>query len=430
MAKYQENTLDNMKKSEQLLGNIESALQHYDEEEEEETSQATGEAALGKQVISALDIFGQPTHKQVGMGKAKQADLLAQTANAVKNAKLALQENLQGGQKNNEVQGVDAGYIDQETTKLDDIVGELSKLSTEKKVNGELSTESKEKVKELTEQIAEEKKAISNKVAVAQVNGQISGKTLDNMKKSEQLLGNIESVLQNYDEEEETSQATRQAGLGRQVISALDIFGQPTHKQVEEQADILAQTANAVKNAKLALQQNLQGGQKNNEVQGIAAGYIDQETTKLDDIVGELAKLSTEKEVNGKLSTESKEKVKEITEQIAEEKEAISNKLAVAQVNGQISGNTLDNMKKSEQLLGNIESALQHYDEEEEEETSQATGQAALGKQVISALDIFGQPTHKQVGMGKAKQADLLAQTANAVKNAKLALQENLQGGQ
>merc|ERR1712240_858883 len=338
------NTLDNMKKSEQLLGNIESALQHYDEEEEEETSQATGQAALGKQVISALDIFGQPTHKQVGMGKAKQADLLAQTANAVKNAKLALQENLQGGQKNNEVQGVDAGYIDQETTKLDDIVGELSKLSTEKKVNGELSTESKEKVKELTEQIAEEKKAISNKVAVAQVNGQISGKTLDNMKKSEQLLGNIESVLQNYDEEEETSQATGQAGLGRQVISALDIFGQPTHKQVEEQADILAQTANAVKNAKLALQQNLQGGQKNNEVQGIAAGYIDQETTKLDDIVGELAKLSTEKEVNGKLSTESKEKVKEITEQIGEEKKAISNKLAVAQVNGQISGNTLDNM--------------------------------------------------------------------------------------
>merc|ERR1712142_634883 len=228
-------------------------------------------------------------------------------------------------------------------------------------------------------------------------------------------------------EEEETSQATGQAGLGRQVISALDIFGQPTHKQVEEQADILAQTANAVKNAKLALQQNLQGGQKNNEVQGIAAGYIDQETTKLDDIVGELAKLSTEKKVNGKLSTESKEKVKEITEQIAEEKKAISNKLAVAQVNGQISGNTLDNMKKSEQLLGNIESALQHYDEEEEE-TSQATGQAALGKQVISALDIFGQPTHKQVG--KAKQADLLAQTANAVKNAKLALQENLQGGQ
>merc|ERR1712098_946074 len=330
----------------------------------------------------------------------------------------------------NEVQGVDAGYIDQETTKLDDIVGELSKLSTEKKVNGELSTESKEKVKELTEQIAEEKKAISNKVAVAQVNGQISGKTLDNMKKSEQLLGNIESVLQNYDEEEETSQATGQAGLGRQVISALDIFGQPIYKQVEEQADILAQTANAVKNAKLALQQNLQGGQKNNEVQGIAAGYIDQETTKLDDIVGELAKLSTEKEVNGKLSTESKEKVKEITEQIAEEKKAISNKLAVAQVNGQISGNTLDNMKKSEQLLGNIESALQHYDEEEEEETSQAIGQAALGKQVISALDIFGQPTNKQVGMGKAKQADLLAQTANAVKNAKLALQENLQGGQ
>merc|ERR1712098_562790 len=329
------NTLDNMKKSEQLLRNIESALQHYDEEEEEEASQATGQAALGKQVISALDIFGQPTHKQMGMGKAKQADLLAQTANAVKNAKLALQENLQGGQKNNEVQGVDAGYIDQETTKLDDIVGELSKLSTEKKVNGELSTESKEKVKELTEQIAEEKKAISNKVAVAQVNVQISGKTLDNMKKSEQLLGNIESVLQNYDEEEETSQATGQAGLGRQVISALDIFGQPTHKQVEEQADILAQTANAVKNAKLALQQNLQGGQKNNEVQGIASGYIDQETTKLDDIVGELAKLSTEKEVNGKLSTESKEKVKEITEQIAEEKKAISNKLAVAQVNGQ-----------------------------------------------------------------------------------------------
>merc|ERR1711931_13000 len=284
-----------------------------------------------------------------------------------------------------EVQGVDAGYIDQETAKLDDIVGELSKLSTEKKVNGELSTESKEKVKELTEQIAEEKKAISNKVAVAQVNGQISGKTLDNMKKSEQLLGNIESVLQNYDEEEETSQATGQAALGKQVISALDIFGQPTHKQVgmgkAKQADLLAQTANAVKNAKLALQENLQGGQKNNEVQGVDAGYIDQETTKLDDIVGELAKLSTEKEVNGKLSTESKEKVKEITEQIAEEKKAISNKLAVAQVNGQISGNTLDNMKKSEQLLGNIESALQHYDEEEEEETSQATGQAALGKQ-------------------------------------------------
>merc|ERR1712157_322920 len=107
------------------------------------------------------------------------------------------------------------------------------------------------------------------KLAVAQVNGQISGNTLDNMKKSEQLLGNIESALQHYDEEEEeeTSQATGQAGLGRQVISALDIFGQPTHKQVEEQADILAQTANAVKNAKLALQQNLQGGQKNNEVQ-------------------------------------------------------------------------------------------------------------------------------------------------------------------
>merc|ERR1711872_278607 len=358
----------------QLLRNIESVLQNYDEEEE--TSQATGQAGLGRQVISALDIFGQPTHKQV----EEQADLLAQTANAVKIAKLALQQNLQGGQKNNEVQGIAAGYIDQETTKLDDIVGELAKLSTEKEVNGKLSTESKEKVKEITEQIAEEKKAISNKLAVAQVNGQISGNTLDNMKKSEQLLGNIESALQHYDEEEEeTSQATGQAALGKQVISALDIFGQPTHKQVgkAKQADLLAQTANAVKNAKLALQENLQGGQKNNEVQGVDAGYIDQETTKLDDIVGELSKLSTEKKVNGELSTESKEKVKELTEQIAEEKKAISSKVAVAQVNGQISGKTLDNMKKSEQLLGNIESVLQNYDEE----TSQATGQAGLGRQ-------------------------------------------------
>merc|ERR1712058_36255 len=323
-------TLDNMKKSEQLLGNIESVLQNYDEEEE--TSQATGQAGLGRQVISALDIFGQPTHKQV----EEQADILAQTANAVKNAKLALQQNLQGGQKNNEVQGIAAGYIDQETTKLDDIVGELAKLSTEKEVNGKLSTESKEKVKEITEQIAEEKKAISNKLAVAQVNGQISGNTLDNMKKSEQLLGNIESALQHYDEEEEeeTSQATGQAALGKQVISALDIFGQPTHKQVgmgkAKQDDLLAQTANAVKNAKLALQENLQGGQKNNEVQGVDAGYIDQETMKLEDIVGELSKLSTEKKVNGELSTESKEKVKELTEQIAEEKKAISNKVAVA----------------------------------------------------------------------------------------------------
>merc|ERR1712066_221844 len=317
-------------------GNIESVLQNYDEEEE--TSQATGQAGLGRQVISALDIFGQPTHKQV----EEQADILAQTTNAVKNAKLALQQNLQGGQKNSEVQGIAAGYIDQETTKLDDIVGELAKLSTEKEVNGKLSTESKEKVKEITEQIAEEKKAISNKLAVAQVNGQISGNTLDNMKKSEQLLGNIESALQHYDEEEEeTSQATGQAALGKQVISALDIFGQPTQKQVgmgkAKQADLLAQTANAVKNAKLALQENLQGGQKNNEVQGVDAGYIDQETTKLDDIVGELSKLSTEKKVNGELSTESKEKVNELTEQIAEEKKAISNKVAVAQVNGQIS---------------------------------------------------------------------------------------------
>merc|ERR1712212_512548 len=148
----------------------------------------------------------------------------------------------------------------------------------------------------------------------------------------------------------------------------------------DKHTDLLKQTADAVKNAKLALQQNLQEGQTKNEVHNLAAGYVDEETAKLGDIVDEL---NTEKEVNGKLSTESKEDLEEITAQISQEKKALSNKLALAQVKGQISGNTLDNMKKSEQLLGNIESALQTY--KEAEDTSQATGQGALGQQVISA---------------------------------------------
>merc|ERR1712243_508262 len=205
-----------------------------------------------------------------------------------------------------------------------------------------------------------------------------------------QLLGNIESAPQTYKEAEETSQATGQGALGQQVISALDIFGQPIQQPIGMASGRDKHTADAVKNAKLALQQNLQEGQTKNEVHNLAAGYVDEETAKLGDIVDKLNELNTEKEVNGKLSTESKEDLEEITAQISQEKKALSNKLALAQVKGQISGNTLDNMKKSEQLLGNIESALQTY--KEAEETSQATGQGALGQQVISALDIFGQP--------------------------------------
>merc|ERR1719308_765394 len=307
-------------------------------------------------------------------GRDKHTDLLKQTADAVKNAKLALQQNLQEGQTKNEVHNLAAGYVDEETAKLGDIVDKLNELNTEKEVNGKLSTESKEDLEEITAQISQEKKALSNKLALAQVKGQISGNTLDNMKKSEQLLGNIESALQTYKEAEETSQATGQGALGQQVISALDIFGQPIQQPIgmasgrDKHTDLLKQTADAVKNAKLALQQNLQEGQTKNEVHNLAAGYVDEETAKLGDIVDKLNELNTEKEVNGKLSTESKEDLEEITAQISQEKKALSNKLALAQVKGQISGNTLDNMKKSEQLLGNIESALQTYKEAELQE--------------------------------------------------------------
>merc|ERR1712106_370022 len=122
----------------------------------------------------------------------------------------------------------------------------------------------------------------------------------------------------------------------------------------------LSQSANAIKNAKLTLQQTLAAGQRNGEVQGLAAGYIDDETSKLDDVFDQLSELSREKAKFGKLSVKSVENLKQVVAQISQEKKALSDKIALAQSNGQITGNTLANLKKSEQALANIESTLQN----------------------------------------------------------------------
>ena len=80
----------------------------------------------------------------------------------------------------------------------------------------------------------------------------------------------------------------------------------------------------------------------------MATGFLKQDTLNLDTIFEKLAVLGRENVQFGKLSSKSIEDLKKVTDQLKYQKNRLSEKLLEAENNGQIKGNTLANMKKSE----------------------------------------------------------------------------------
>merc|ERR1711936_1269384 len=109
--------------------------------------------------------------------------------------------------------------------KLGETIAKLTSLNQEKEQVGKLSPVSVENMKQLAAQLSQQKKAIEDKLDDAEKKGQISGSTLDNLKKSVENLDKIENFV------EDTAE-----GLG------FGIFGDTTTKQ----PCILSQSVNAL----------------------------------------------------------------------------------------------------------------------------------------------------------------------------------------
>merc|ERR1712226_980057 len=96
----------------------------------------------------------------------------------------------------------------------------------------------------------------------AEKKGQISGSTLDNLKKSVENLDKIENFV------EDTAE-----GLGISQLAGKEVFG-TTEKYADfvgqatlQEIDILSQAANTLKSAKLSLHHNIIAGLIKNEIQ-------------------------------------------------------------------------------------------------------------------------------------------------------------------
>merc|ERR1712228_619881 len=217
--------------------------------------------------------------------------------------------------------------------------------------------------------------------------------------------------------------------LGFSQINGQDIFGSQSRQETDNlvhtssqeaagvfgQSNLISQSAHAVQNAKLILQQSLQNGVDNNEVQNLATGYLKEDTLNLDKIFQHLSVLGREKAQFGKLSSKSIEDLKKVTDQLKYQKNKLSEKLLVAENNAQIKGNTLANLKESEQALASIENTLKSFSNSlgmSEKMEQQLFGQHILGQSNSQqGSTLFGQTT---------SQSDILSQSANEIKNAKL----------
>merc|ERR1711915_586345 len=199
-----------------------------------------------------------------------------------------------------------------------------------------------EDLKKVTDQLKYQKNKLSEKLLVAENNAQIKGNTLANLKKSEQALASIENTLKSFSNSLGMSEKMEQQLFGQHILGQSNsqqgstLFGQTT-----SQSDILSQSANEIKNAKLMLQQSLLTGLNNNEVIDLAAGYLDEDTSNLENILDQMSALEKEKNLFGKLSSKSVNDLKKINEQIKQQKDRLSNKLTAAENSGKITGNTL-----------------------------------------------------------------------------------------
>merc|ERR1711915_595777 len=142
-----------------------------------------------------------------------------------------------------------------------------------------------EDLKKVTDQLKYQKNKLSEKLLAAENKAHIKGNTLANLKKSEQALASIENTLKSFSNSLGMSEKMEQQLFGQHILGqsnsqqGLTLFGQTTSK-----SDILSQSANEIKNAKLMLQQSLLTGLNNNEVIDLAAGYLEEDTSNLENI--------------------------------------------------------------------------------------------------------------------------------------------------
>merc|ERR1712228_548971 len=152
------------------------------------------------------------------------------------------------------------------------------------------------------------------------------------------------------------------------VLQGLGNLGQTNiHQDTEvggkafSSSDIISQSAIVIKNAKLKLQQSLQTGLTNSEVQNLGADYLDEQVSNLENVFNQLNLIQNEKAVNGILTSKSIERLVKTTEEIKQEKNRLSEKLLSAENDGNISGDTLAKMKQTAQTLVNTEMTLQKF---------------------------------------------------------------------